>query len=99
MVLQFPWLREKVIGIYVNPAVMSYPPLDEAFVTEPGSGLPLEDSNINVIICEYVVEHVEHLRQFAQEIDRVLNTSSWLCTLTPNRLDYVGIGTISCRKR
>lgn len=83
----------KVIGIDVDPVVMTHPHLDEARVIEPGGCLPLEDASVDIIICEWVIEHVEHPRQFAQEIHRVLKPGGWLCALTPNRLGYVGIGT------
>ncbi|MBB6465409.1 SAM-dependent methyltransferase [Aminobacter lissarensis] len=83
----------KVIGIDVDPVVMTHPHLDEALVMEAGGRLPLEDASVDVIICEWVIEHVEHPKEFAREIHRVLKPGGWLCALTPNRLVYVGIGT------
>lgn len=84
---------KRVIGLDVDPVVMKHPHLDEAHVIEPGGRLPLPDGSVDVIICEWVLEHVEHPREFAVEIHRVLKPGGWLCALTPNRLGYVGIGT------
>lgn len=82
----------RVIGIDVDPVVMSHPHLDEAHVIEPGGRLPLEDGSVDIVICEWVLEHVEHPREFAREVHRVLKPGGWLCALTPNRLGYVGVG-------
>ena len=83
---------KRLVGIDVDPAVMSHPHLDEALVIEPGGALPLEDGSVDVIICEWVIEHIENPKKFAQEIHRVLKPGGWLCALTPNRFGYVGIG-------
>ncbi|WP_309083088.1 methyltransferase domain-containing protein [Chelativorans sp.] len=82
----------RVIGMDVDPVVMSHPALDEAHVIEPGGRLPLADGSVDMIICEWVLEHVEHPKEFAQEIHRVLKPGGWFCALTPNRFGYVGIG-------
>ncbi len=85
---------KRVIGLDVDPVVLDHPHLDEAHVIEPGGRLPLEDGSIDIIICEWVIEHVQHPKEFAREIDRVLRPGGWLCALTPNRLGYVGIGNM-----
>ncbi|GLS28616.1 Methyltransferase domain-containing protein [Mesorhizobium albiziae] len=83
---------KRVIGLDVDPVVLSHPHLDEVHVIEPGGRLPLGDSSVDIVICEWVIEHVEHPDEFAREIHRVLKPGGWLCALTPNRLGYVGIG-------
>lgn len=85
---------KRVIGLDVDPVVMQHPHLDEAHVIEPGGLLPLADGSVDVIICEWVLEHVEHPKVFAREIDRVLRPGGWLCALTPNIVGYVGIGNL-----
>jgi SAM-dependent methyltransferase len=60
-------------------------------VIEAGGSLPLADSSVDVIFCEWVVEHVEHPKEFAREVQRVLKPGGWFCALTPNRFGYVGI--------
>ncbi|MCA1261136.1 methyltransferase domain-containing protein [Nitratireductor aquimarinus] len=80
-----------VIGLDVDPVVMEHPHLDEAHVIEPGGRLPLADSSVDIIVCEWVIEHVEHPQEFADEIHRVLKPGGWFCALTPNSYGYVGI--------
>lgn len=82
---------KKVIGLDIDPAVLKHPHLDEAAVIEAGGRLPLEDGSVDMVICEWVVEHVEHPAEFAREIHRVLKPGGWFCALTPNTLGYVGI--------
>jgi SAM-dependent methyltransferase len=81
----------KVIGLDVDPVVLQHPHLDEALVIEAGGRLPLEDASVDIIICEWVVEHVEHPAEFAREVHRVLKPGGWFCALTPNNWGYVGI--------
>jgi SAM-dependent methyltransferase len=81
----------RVVGLDVDPAVLRHPHLDEARTIEPGERLPLEDGSADIIICEWVIEHVEHPKEFAREVHRVLRPGGWFCALTPNRWGYVGI--------
>ncbi|WP_336071251.1 class I SAM-dependent methyltransferase [Nitratireductor rhodophyticola] len=82
---------KRVIGLDVDPAVLQHPHLDEALTFEPGGRLPLEDGSVDMIICEWVIEHVEHPAEFAREVRRVLKPGGWFCALTPNSWGYVGI--------
>ncbi len=84
----------RVVGVDVDPVVLTHPHLDEAHVTKPGGRLPLEDGSIDVVICEWVIEHVEHPQEFAAEVERVLKPGGWFCALTPNKFGYVGIGNL-----
>lgn len=83
---------KRVIGLDVDPVVMQHPHLDEAHVIEPGGALPLADASVDIVVCEWVIEHVEHPKVFAREIERVLKPGGWFCALTPNTYGYVGIG-------
>ena len=83
---------KRVIGLDIDSAVLQHPHLDEALVIEPGGRLPLEDGSVDIIISEWVIEHVEHPREFAGEILRVLKPGGWFCALTPNNWGYVGLG-------
>ncbi len=84
---------KRVIGLDVDPVVKTHPHLDEVHVIEPGGPLPLADASVDVIVCEWVLEHVEHPEAFGRELARVLKPGGWLCALTPNRWGYVGIAT------
>jgi SAM-dependent methyltransferase len=82
---------KQLIGVDVDPAVLEHPYLDEALVTEPGARLPLADQSVDMIISEWVLEHVEHPQEFGDEVQRVLKPGGWFCAITPNKWGYVGI--------
>ncbi len=83
---------ERVIGIDVDDAIDEHPYLDEFHVISISDPFPVADQSIDMIVCEWVVEHVEDPDNFAAEIDRVLKPGGWFCGLTPNLYGYVGIG-------
>ncbi len=82
----------KVIGADVDPAVLSNPSLDEAYVIGADGRLPLPDHSVDVIVSDNTFEHVEDPYRFAAEIDRVLVPGGWLCARTPNKWGYVSLG-------
>jgi SAM-dependent methyltransferase len=81
----------KVIGCDVDPVVLSNPSLDEAFVLETGNRLSLPDSSIDLIVADYVAEHIEDPPLFAKEINRLLSPGGWFCARTPSKYHYVSI--------
>ena len=82
----------RLVGADVDPVVLRHPALDERHVILPGAPLPFGDASFDMVVCEYVVEHVEDPDLFAREIGRILRPGGWLCALTPNRAGYVGLG-------
>ena len=73
----------KVLGVDVDPAVLENTHLDEALVYD-GNRLPLDDLSVDLIICDWVLEHVEHPQVFSDEVTRVLRPGGWFCARTPN---------------
>lgn len=51
--------------------------------------VPLDDRSIDVIVSDYVLEHVADPAAFAAEVDRLLVPGGWFCARTPHRLNYV----------
>jgi SAM-dependent methyltransferase len=82
----------RVIGLDVDPAVADNPGLDEALVYD-GSAFPLADASIDLIVSNYVFEHVADPQVFAREIARVLKPGGWLCARTPNRFSLLAAAT------
>ena len=52
---------------------------------------PIEDSSVDLIVCDFVMEHVEAPDQFLSEARRVLKNGGYICLRTPNRWGYVGL--------
>lgn len=80
------------IGVDVDPAVLTNPELDEAKVIEAGKPLPFPDRTFDLILCDWVIEHVEDPISFVEEVRRVLKTGAWFCARTPNRWSYFSVG-------
>ena len=83
----------KVIGMDIDPVVESNPLIDEAIVIEPGKPLPLPDAKVDLIVSDFVFEHLDDPAYIAKELHRVLKPGGWICARTPNRWGYIGIGS------
>ena len=81
----------KVIGVDIDPAVLSNPLNDENYLID-GARIPLEDNSVDLIMSWAVWEHVENPEECAKELCRVLRPGGWICSWTPNKWGYVGIG-------
>lgn len=82
----------KVIGVDLDPVIVSNPDLDEAHILSPKGDYPLSDNSVDLIICDHVLEHVEFPLEFSAEIERVLKPGGWFCARTPVKWGYIGIG-------
>jgi SAM-dependent methyltransferase len=74
-----------VIGVDVDPIVLTNPSVDEARVMEKPGTIPLPDASVDVVVADYVLEHVVDAQGLAREIGRVLVSGGWFCARTPNR--------------
>ena len=83
---------KRVIGLDPDPCVAEHPYLDERHVINPLGAWPLPGSSADMIVCDWVLEHIREPAQFASEAERVLRPGGWLCARTPNRYGYVGLG-------
>lgn len=86
----------RVIGVDPDPAVLSNPGLDEAHLLElapDGSfRLPLPDASVDLVIADWVFEHVADPATTARELARVLVPGGWIAVRTPNRWGYIATG-------
>ncbi|MFY0686932.1 MAG: class I SAM-dependent methyltransferase [Cyclobacteriaceae bacterium] len=81
----------KVIGIDVDPNAKNNPSVDEFRLIE-NDEWSIESGSIDMIVCDWVVEHVEHPDKFFKECNRVLKPKGITCIRTSNKLHYVSIG-------
>jgi SAM-dependent methyltransferase len=82
----------KVIGVDVDPVVVTNPSVDEAIVVAPDAPLPLADGSVDLIVSDSTFEHVTDPAFVASELSRVLKRGGWLCARTPNRWGYASVG-------
>jgi SAM-dependent methyltransferase len=81
----------EVIGADVDRVVLTNTELDHAVLIENGQ-LPFEDDSFDVVLSDYVLEHVEDPGMFLMEVHRVLRPGgSSFFFRTPNIFHYVAL--------
>jgi len=86
------------IGLDVDPAVLDNPVTTRNLVIEHGR-LPLADNSVDIVIADYVLEHVQDPWGFASEVDRVLKPGGYFCARTPSKWEYVSIAARLIKNR
>lgn len=82
----------ELIGIDVDAVVLENAHVDRALVYD-GARLPLDDSSVDMILCDWVLEHIERPNLFSAEVDRVLRTGGWFCARTPSNCSILAIAS------
>ena len=82
----------RVIGVDVHDGIHLHPYLDERYVVRLGEALPLSRGTVDIVVADWVLEHLENPGQFLEEMERVVKPGGWVCARTVNRWGYVGIG-------
>lgn len=94
-----PWRRNlrdfrkkvrKVIAADVDEIVLRNKTAHECLLIVNGH-IPLPDQSVDVIIADYVLEHITDPIPFTNEIDRVLKKNGFFCARTPHKYHYVSI--------
>ena len=80
----------RVIGVDVDDAVLSNPTTTENILAKDGR-IPLPDASVDVVVADYVLEHVRDPTGFCAEIARVLVDGGHFCARTPHKYCYVAI--------
>ncbi|MEM8976360.1 MAG: class I SAM-dependent methyltransferase [Pseudomonadota bacterium] len=88
-------LAKEVIGADVDEVVLSNRSTDRNIVIDKGIDLP--DKSVDVIVADYVLEHVEKPEEFVSEINRILVPGGTFCARTPHKFHYVSIGAMMVR--
>lgn len=81
----------KVVAADVDPAVLLNRAADETLVLEQGGGLPFENNRFDIVIADYVLEHIDDPDGFAREVARVLKPGGLFAARTPHKYCYVAI--------
>jgi SAM-dependent methyltransferase len=74
----------------IDEAVLSNPTSDRNIVMS-GERVPLEDHSVDVIVADFVLEHIIDVQRFEQEISRLLKPGGYFCARTPHALHYVAL--------
>jgi len=81
-----------VIGCDIDPVVLQNRALDSARMLVPGEPWPFDAGSVDLIVSDYVLEHIEDPKSFAAEVNRILKPGGWLCARTPTKYNYVAVG-------
>lgn len=81
----------ELIAVDVDEAVLSNRSSTRNMLYD-GKILPMEDSSADVIVADYVLEHVQDPGEFSTEIRRVLKPGGYFCARTPHKWNYASIG-------
>lgn len=76
-------------GVDIDDAVLRNPLLDSASVISPAGGLPFPGDFFDLIVADWVLEHLESPSNFEREVFRCLRPGGWLCARTPNKHGYI----------
>ena len=79
-----------VIAVDVDDAVLENKSADETYVMSDDQ-IPLEDNSVDLIVSDYVLEHIDDAKAYASEIDRILKPGGWFCARTPHKYCYVSL--------
>jgi len=83
---------KRVIGVDVDDAIMDHPHLDERHVVGVNDPFPVADGAVDMVVADWVFEHVDNPQTLARELERVVKPGGWVCARTPNKWGYVGTG-------
>lgn len=81
----------EVVGIDVDPNASVNPTLDTFRLIEDLDRWPVEDASFDLVLSDFVLEHVADPEAFLKELSRVLKPGGYFCARTPNRLGYVAL--------
>ena len=80
-------------GCDVDPIVLSNPFLDSARVIEPLQPLPYEDNSFDMVVADWVFEHIGDPKHVVTELLRVVRPGGHICARTLNKWSYISIAS------
>lgn len=78
---------EEVVATDVDSLVMENRSTDRNLLMK-GNRVPLEDESVDVIVADYVLEHIPEVKPFRDEVYRLLKPGGWFCARTPHKYSY-----------
>jgi SAM-dependent methyltransferase len=87
---QFRGKVREYIGADVDPVVLGNPTTDRNVQIANGV-LPVGDGEVDVVVCDWVLEHIVDVQSFRSEVHRVLKKGGFFCARTPHSFNYVSL--------
>ena len=83
----------RVIACDVDEVVLENPGADETVVIQPDVELPFADGTFDLIVADYVFEHIADPVLVSAELRRILRPGGWMCARTPNKYCLISLLT------
>lgn len=80
---------KEYIGLDIDESVLENQTTHKNFIMKENNPFPFKDKTFDVIICDYVFEHINNPGYFTNEINRVLKVGGLVCGRTPHNLNYI----------
>jgi SAM-dependent methyltransferase len=81
---------KQVIAADVDEAVLSNKASDKQLVIKENE-IGIQPNSVDVIIADYVLEHIENPLAFYEQINVCLKSGGWFCARTPHSYSYVAL--------
>ncbi|MEO0356696.1 MAG: class I SAM-dependent methyltransferase [Pseudomonadota bacterium] len=81
---------KEVIATDIDPIVLENLSCDRAVLMQDNK-VPLEDASVDVIVADYVLEHIPDPKAFEAEVRRLLKPGGMFCARTPHKASYVAL--------
>ena len=82
---------EELVGVDVDPVVLTNPSLTSAFVLDKSGRIPFPEDYFDLIYADWTFEHLPDPLTTCRELSRVLKPGGWICARTPNRRGYIAL--------
>lgn len=81
---------KQLIAADVDDAVLENRSSDKQLVIKNGK-LDIDPNSIDLIVADYVLEHIENPKEFCKQINICLKSGGWFCARTPHKYSYVAL--------
>ena len=81
---------KKMIAVDLDSIVLENP-VSDIQIHMKNNNIGVLDNSIDLIICDFVLEHVDKPSDFISEIERVLKPGGYFCARTPPKSSYAAI--------
>lgn len=80
-----------LIAADIDDSVLQNRSSDDQLVIKDGI-LDVEPNSIDLIVADYVLEHIDSPTDFYRQVNRCMKSGGWFCARTPHKYSYVALG-------
>ena len=81
---------KQLVAVDVDEIVLENRSSDNQIVIKDGK-LDVEPNSIDLIVADYVLEHIDNPTEFYSQINNCLKSGGWFCARTPHKYNYVAL--------